>query len=783
LRKVVSITQVGDEYVVETTTSTLEEAFEELDVNFSKKLDNTDLNPYKAPQLKKGVYLKQPSSNGKFALTITEEFELFNEDGQRIAIEGSIEFDIDLYCGIEIKNCQLKKVICKSTLNEEVKIKAILERKKGISEEFPLGTFYFAPIVVGPVTFVPEVKIVLGLKCNLGMELTAEVSQTASITGGVEFEDDKWRPIGDFSCDFSVPLPELTVGGDVKAYLGPNLGLKIYGVVGPHIDINGYFRADAQFFPQQYFKIYGGIEGSAGIEFTVLSFFKVNYEVDIFQWERLIFDLNEQVKVGQPPVLSWVNEPGYENDGVEPGVGCSTDTFVFRVKYADPNNDEPGGRAPLLHIIKDDKEIPNSPFLMWKEYQNNYSYVDGVIFYYVTKLSSGTNYKYYFEATDTWMNKASGSPTKVSTGPLVLLSPNKAPFLDWTYEQNYDNTGVYPQSGKGSTFFVFRILYKDPDGDPPLGGCPYLNIFKSGKKILGVPFSMYKISGNNYSTGVIYSCKTTLQYAGTDYAYCFEARDIYEYPATGSPTKQKSGPNVGIEFNNAPTLSWTGETNYIDDGLNPESGRPSFTTFEFRVKYTDLDDDPPLAGYPKLHVLKGGVEITSSPFTMTNLTWATDYYNGVIYGYSLKLPAGENYSYYFEAKDIEGVYAAGDPTLTKDAPNVYNNTPTLSWTEETNYVDTGFYPATGRPDTDFVFRVKYTDKDNDPPMHGYPKLRIKKGGVEISTTGFTMSRIAAVNYSSGPIYTFTIKLSTGEYEYCFEAKEECGEVATGAPVY
>ncbi|MDD5686204.1 MAG: Ig-like domain-containing protein, partial [Elusimicrobia bacterium] len=68
--------------------------------------------------------------------------------------------------------------------------------------------------------------------------------------------------------------------------------------------------------------------------------------------------------------------------------------------------------------------------------------------------------------------------------------------------------------------------------------------------------------------------------------------------------------------NTAPTLSWTGETDYTSDGINPETGTTN-TSYVYRVKYADADGDAPKTGYPRVHIKKGVSEITGSPFVMT----------------------------------------------------------------------------------------------------------------------------------------------------------------------
>lgn len=128
---------------------------------------------------------------------------------------------------------------------------------------------------------------------------------------------------------------------------------------------------------------------------------------------------------------------------------------------------------------------------------------------------------------------------------------------------------------------------------------------------------------------------------------------------------------LNLFLNVPPILYWTGETDYLSDGLNPEKGNPS-TQFVYRVEYTHKDNYAPKDGYPKVHILKGGQEIAASPFSMVEVdTSDTNYSDGKLYSYTRALSStGEDYSYYFEAKDVYDVQALGTPTSELSGPNM-----------------------------------------------------------------------------------------------------------------
>ncbi len=490
------------------------------------------------------------------------------------------------------------------------------------------------------------------------------------------------------------------------------------------------------------------------------------------------------LKWNDAPALSWTGETNYTSDGLHPEAGYRDTDFIYRVKYTDVNNDAPASGYPKVHIMKGGIEIAGSPFVMSEVDAGDTTYSDGKLYTYTKSglVAPGEDYTYYFEAKDLWNTPATGEPTSPHDGPDVA---DRVPILSWTGEANYIGDGLNPETGYPNTDFIYRVKYTDVDNDAPASGYPELHIMKGGVEIDGSPFAMSEVDAGDttYSDGKLYALTKSGLGPGTDYTYYFEAKDLWDGSATGDPTSPVDAPDVG---NRAPALSWTGETNYTNDGLHPETGYPS-TDFVYRVKYTDVDNDAPASGYPELHIMKGGVEIDGSPFAMNEVDAGdTTYSDGKLYTFTKnRLGPGTDYTYYFEAKDIWNGSATGEPTSPQDAPDVTNRTPALSWTGETDYTTDGLHPETGYPDTNFVYRVKYTDVDNDGPASGYPRVHIKKGGVEIDGSPFAMDEVDAgdTTYSDGKLYTYTKnRLGPGtDYTYYFEAKDTWNGLATGDP--
>jgi len=183
-----------------------------------------------------------------------------------------------------------------------------------------------------------------------------------------------------------------------------------------------------------------------------------------------------------------------------------------------------------------------------------------------------------------------------------------------------------------------------------------------------------------------------LKYAG-DYRLVFFAFPFEAIPSDGTYPNNSAevmrriynwlteGSSPPPPSNNPPSLSWTGEAGYESDGLEPESGTTT-TSFEYRIKYTDSDNNPPQEGYPKVHILKGGQDIEGSPFSMSETNpQDTDYTDGKLYHFTKQnLTPGSDYTYYFEAEDAQGASAMGEPTSPKAGPEVIDTTVSLTLT-------------------------------------------------------------------------------------------------------
>ena len=453
------------------------------------------------------------------------------------------------------------------------------------------------------------------------------------------------------------------------------------------------------------------------------------------------------------PVLLFTDEIGYQTDGVNPSNGSPSTQFTYRVLYTDADSDTPKAGYPKVYIKNNETNISGSPFTM--------SYVSGVnntgaIYYFTTTLPSlSSNYSYYFEAYDIFSATATGIATQISTGPIIFSSCT----ILWTGEVGFENDGVNPSSGAPSGIFTYRINYINLNNDVPYSGYPKLYIKKGGTNISGSPFvlSEYNPLDTNYTDGKIYFTTVTLNATGRDYTYYFEAKDTFGIFANGAGNTETLGPYVNTPPNTSNKQPSNGVT-YTRTTKNPS----------FSWTYSDIDQNTQSSYQLQLRTADGTYGDTNSKdtgeITSSQNSYTPTNFNLIIGKYYWRVCTKDNSGF----SNAQGAYSA-ETSFSLD-----NSSPTLSWTNEDGYKQGGLNINKDNL-KEYIFRVKYTDVDNDAPKTGYPKLHLKLNNTEVAGSPFTMQEVDTLNtnFIDGKIYSYTIANLVGadNYSYYFEASD------------
>jgi Concanavalin A-like lectin/glucanases superfamily len=207
---------------------------------------------------------------------------------------------------------------------------------------------------------------------------------------------------------------------------------------------------------------------------------------------------------------------------------------------------------------------------------------------------------------------------------------------------------------------VIEVYYADFDGTEYGEGKVYI---ASGMVSQGSTSVTVDISGANAGAGINNGDWITVT-----------KTNVFRGTSAFSANVRLTGPAV-------PTLTWTGESNYTTDGVDPDSGA-QLGNFTFRVKYTDADNDSPWPIEVWIDADDNDTYAADELFAMTAVDGGDpDYTDGKLYTYSMVLPyVGDGIlKYRFYASDARST-ATGAPAAdnTVEVINGAPDTPTIA---------------------------------------------------------------------------------------------------------
>ncbi|MGA1876436.1 MAG: two-component regulator propeller domain-containing protein, partial [bacterium] len=283
-------------------------------------------------------------------------------------------------------------------------------------------------------------------------------------------------------------------------------------------------------------------------------------------------------------------------------------------------------------------------------------------------------------------------------------------LINWTGDEDF-STGVYPTQGGNGTDYTFQVDYlsldtlKDPNsGESPTTCQVWIDLNRNGKYdpgekygLLTDPNDLNPEDGQRYTKDIsldlsdISLIPADIQGVRISYRFYFESEE--DIPATGSANLKN------FLTINPPWLFWTGETNYTDGGVYPQSGESGTTNFRFRVMYcyrnssdAEAEDLGPDLGQVWIDRNLDEEYQENEKFTLNQVYSSDqDYTDGKLYSYSFtgSNPGSYKYRFYFEHRyggravgepatdywfTIKGTPTPDEPTWTTyTTPDVANN--------------------------------------------------------------------------------------------------------------
>jgi hypothetical protein len=227
--------------------------------------------------------------------------------GAQITASGSLDFDITFNFGLTIQNWTVTGVQFSTTATETAQLKlsadvALADYSKEVeiySQVLDTFVVWIGPV---PVVIQPVLSVNVGLDGTVSVGVTTSVTQTASLTTGLEYDQGSWSPIWKFTHSFNWNPPQLTAGCEFKGYAAPQLTFMLYGVAGPYAALKGYLELDADIFQTPWWNLYGGLEPCVGFKMEVLGSNVADYEVCLTGYRILLASATQ----GPPTALDHI---------------------------------------------------------------------------------------------------------------------------------------------------------------------------------------------------------------------------------------------------------------------------------------------------------------------------------------------------------------------------------------------------------------------------------------------------------------------------------------------
>jgi formylglycine-generating enzyme required for sulfatase activity len=280
LRKVSSVSNVGGQVVVQTQSTTLEEAIQQGEANANRTFTPGDI---RIAQYAKGVTLvrKPGAPRATFFLNI-DQVVLYDDDGNlnttndQIVANGSLDVEPTMNFNLKVMDWRLEQFYFTIGSNQTVELKVESKVSKSlIKGEKELARYTLTPITVMvgplfPVVFVPVLTFAVGVDGSVHFGVTTGVTQQTSLAAGAQYANGAWSPVSQFSHSFQFIPPAVVPGMDLKGYAGPRLALLIYGIVGPQVKVDAYLKMEANLGQTPWWKLFAGLEVPVNIRVEIL---------------------------------------------------------------------------------------------------------------------------------------------------------------------------------------------------------------------------------------------------------------------------------------------------------------------------------------------------------------------------------------------------------------------------------------------------------------------------------------------------------------------------------
>lgn len=348
LRRVVQVKQQGDGVTVVTQPARLEDAIEQGSLSVSRSLKPSDV---RTGFTRPGVALASLAPIGapdRWVVTLANTV-LVDLDGNlsttndQVRANGEIAFEPRLDFELQIRWFKVQKIALVAGATESVNLRVqgdvqLPDTRKEIQVAyFPLQPFtvWIGPV---PVVLAPVLNVVVGFNGSAQVSFVAEVTQEASLSAGLRYENGRWGPVADLTNSFKYAPPQVTGNMRAEAYGGLRLAVLIYGVGGPWGSLNAYYGLEVDLQRAQPWRLYGGLRCQIGVRFDALGYRIADYSATVLDRQAAIAE-GTTVTVPPPPPPPSNRAPVINSLTASPQTVPAGSKATLSVSAHDPDGD------------------------------------------------------------------------------------------------------------------------------------------------------------------------------------------------------------------------------------------------------------------------------------------------------------------------------------------------------------------------------------------------------------------------------------------------------------
>jgi uncharacterized protein (TIGR02145 family) len=306
LRRVVSITSGNNGTVVVTENAKITDVVESGIVSFKRQFSPSDT-------LKNVIDTKTEKIQGGGGFTLSfAGIVIYDNDknlettNDQISLDGTNTFTPTIGFNLVIDNWQLKQVLLQLNVENQMELTASAnfayekEIQKSLNELLGIPKIKLPNITIWlgwfPFVITSQIDVQVGCSLSIGAEVSTGISTDATASAGVEYNSGRMTPISKFTSEFTFNPPELSLGGSVKGFVGPQINVNFYNVpeaFNANAGVFGFLELNVSLLSKPLWQLWAGVEATAGVQ---SEWFGLDYTLPlVLELRKLLAQANDLV--------------------------------------------------------------------------------------------------------------------------------------------------------------------------------------------------------------------------------------------------------------------------------------------------------------------------------------------------------------------------------------------------------------------------------------------------------------------------------------------------------